>query len=195
MKYIKGLLCGAAIMMATPAFAAGDAVWKSVGDEARIAFGSIKNDTNGEVHHFNKVNGTVSEAGDLKLTVDLTSLETNIDIRNERIAAHIFQEGKANAVITGEIDMEEVNSLKQGETTVVEIQATLAFAGFENDIDVEMLVARLSDDRVLVTTADFMMLSTEDLGIDEGVNILQKLASLSGITRVTPVAVRMVFEK
>jgi len=170
-------------------------VWKSVGDEARIAFGSIKNDTNGEVHHFNKVNGTVSEAGDLKLTVDLTSLETNIDIRNERIAAHIFQEGKANAVITGEIDMEEVNSLKQGETTVVEIQATLAFAGFENDIDVEMLVARLSDDRVLVTTADFMMLSTEDLGIDEGVNILQKLASLSGITRVTPVAVRMVFEK
>lgn len=194
MKYFTGLLCGAALMLATPAFAGG-AVWKSVAEQSRVAFGSIKNDTNGEVHHFNKVSGTVSEKGELKLTVDLASVETNIDIRNERITKHVFQEGKATAVITGEIEMGEVTSLKPGETKVLEIQATLAFAGSENDIDVEMLVARLSDDRVLVTTSDFMMLSTDDLGIDDGINVLQQLAKLSGITRVTPVAVRMVFEK
>jgi hypothetical protein len=194
MKYLTGLLCGAALMLATPAFA-GDTVWKSVADQSRVAFGSIKNDTNGEVHHFNKVSGTVTQSGALELKIDLASIETNIDIRNERMAKHVFQEGKATAVITGEIEMEEVNTLKQGETKVLEIQATLAFAGSENDIDVEMLVARLSDDRVLVTTSDFIMLSTDDLGIDDGINVLQQLAKLSGITRVTPVAVRMVFEK
>ncbi len=194
MKYFTSLLCGAALMMATPVFAGG-AVWKSVEDQSRVAFGSVKNDTNGEVHHFNTVSGTVKDTGELKLTVDLASIETNIDIRNERITKHVFQEGKAQAVITGEIEMDEINSIKQGETKVLEIQATLAFAGIENDIDVEMLVARLSDDRVLVTTADFMMLSTDDLGIDDGINVLQQLAKLSGITRVTPVAIRMVFEK
>lgn len=122
-------------------------------------------------------------------------VETNIDIRNERIGEHVFQKGAATAVVTGSIDMEEINGLKLGETKVVEIEAALAFAGSENDINVEMLVAKLSENRVLVTTADFMMLSTEDLGIDAGVDMLMKLAKLPGITRVTPVAVRMVFEK
>ena len=53
----------------------------------------------------------------------------------------------------------------------------------------------MSEDRVLVTTEDFLMISTEDLGIDKGIDQLMKLAELSGITRVSPVAVRMVFQK
>jgi hypothetical protein len=195
MKFFASLLCGASLLLATPVFADGHAAWKSVADESRVAFGSIKKNTAGEVHHFNTVSGTVSETGELALTIDLASVETNIDIRNERMGEHVFQKGAATAVVTGTIDMEEVSDLKQGETRVVEIEATLAFAGSENDIDVEMLVAKLSENRVLVTTADFIMLSTEDLGIDAGVDMLMKLAKLPGITRVTPVAVRMVFEK
>lgn len=195
MKYFTGLLCGAALLLSTPVLADGHSKWTSVADQSRVAFGSIKKDVVGEVHHFNNVSGTVSEKGELALTIDLTSIETNIDIRNERMAEHVFQAGKATAVISGQIDMEEVNALKPGETTVVEIEASLAFAGSENDIDVEMLVARLTDNRVLVTTSDFIMLSTEDLGIDAGVNKLMELAKLPGITRVTPVAIRMVFEK
>lgn len=195
MKYFTGLLCGAALMMATPSFADGHSKWTSVANESRVAFGSIKKDVAGEVHHFNTVSGTVSKDGKLALTIDLASVETNIDIRNERMTEHVFQAGKATAVISGDIDMEEVNALKPGETTVIEIEASLEFAGSQNDIDAEMLVARLSDSRVLVTTADFIMLSTEDLGIDAGVNKLMELAKLPGITRVTPVAIRMVFEK
>ncbi len=191
MKLFASLLCGVSLFLATPVFADGHAAWKSVADKSRVAFGSIKKNTTGEVHHFN----SVSETGELALTIDLGSVETNIDIRNERMGEHVFQKGAATAVLTGTIDMEEVSGLKQGETKVVEIEATLAFAGSEDDIDVEMLVAKLSENRVLVTTADFMMLSTEDLGIDAGVDMLMKLAKLPGITRVTPVAVRMVFEK
>lgn len=198
MKLFTGLLCGAALMMSTPVFADGHTTWKSVADQSRVAFGSIKKDVVGEVHHFNAVSGTVKDSGEtssLSLTIDLGSLETNIDIRNERMVEHIFQAGKATATISGEIDMEEINALKPGETTIVEVEASLEFAGVQNDVDAEMLVARLSEDRVLVTTADFIMLSTEDLGIDAGVNKLMELAKLPGITRVTPVAVRMVFEK
>lgn len=194
MKYLTSLLCGAALMMAAPAFA-GDTVWKSVAEQSRVAFGSIKNEANGEVHRFSDVSGTVKNTGELVMSIDLASVETNIDIRNERMVEHVFQKGAATAKITGELDMEEFNDLKAGETKNVEIQATLTFAGIENDLDVEVLVARLSDNRVLVTTSDFIMLSTEDLGIEDGLNILKQLASLSGITRVTPVAVTMVFEK
>lgn len=191
MKYLAGIILGASIAATSPALAE----WKSVDGESRVAFGSVKKDVVGEIHHFNGVTGTVSESGTLKIEIDLASVETNIDIRNERMATHVFDGGKATAVITGEIDMSEVNALKPGEITVVEVETQLAFAGSENDVDAEMLVARLSENRVLVTTSDFIMLSTEDLGIDAGIDELMKLASLPGITRVTPVAIRMVFDK
>ena len=192
MKILKGLFLGAALFVgSTPAMAD----WKSVDAMSQVAFGSIKKDVVGEVHHFSGVKGSVSDAGMLKIDIDLASVETNIDIRNERMAKHVFAEGTATASITGEIDMSEINGLKPGEMTVVEVEAQLAFAGSENDIDAEMLVARMSDNRVLVTTSDFIMISTEDLGIDAGIDELMKLASLPGITRVTPVSIRMVFDK
>ena len=195
MKFFKSLICASALMIATPVFAGGHITWNSVEAESRVAFGSVKKNTTGEVHHFNKVTGVVKEKGEMVITIDLGSVETNIDIRNERVTKHVFQEGKATAVITGQLDMSEVDSMKPGETKVVEIEVKLAFAGVENEIDANMLVARLSEDRVLVTTEDFIMVSTEDLGIDAGVDQLMKLAKLPGITRVAPVAVRMVFEK
>lgn len=192
MKFVSKAIVATSLLLSAPAFA-GD--WKTVDSESSVAFGSIKKDTVGEVHHFSKVSGTVAEDGKLSLSIDLASLETNIDIRNERMAKHVFQEGAATATLTGEIDMSEINDLKVGETRIIEIEAVLSFVGVENDIDTNMLVARLGENRVLVSTADFIMLSTEDLEIDSGINTLMELAKLPGITRVTPVSARMVFEK
>ncbi|MEL6504557.1 MAG: YceI family protein [Pseudomonadota bacterium] len=195
MKILSGLALAATLILGTPALAGGHIVWKSVDNESQIAFGSIKSNETGEVHHFNKVSGVVKEKGEMALTIELGSVETYIDIRNERMTEHVLKGDKPTATITGTIDMEEVNGLKPGETKLLEIEAQLSFAGIDNDIDANMLVARLSEDRVLVTTADFIMVSTEDLGINSGIDTLMKLAQLPSITRVTPVSVRMVFEK
>ncbi len=194
MRILTGALCATAMLFSIPALADGHP-WKSVDDQSRVAFGSIKKNVIGEVHHFNKVSGTVSDSGELALSVDLGSLQTNIDIRDERMTKHVFQEGTATATVSGEIDMGQVNALGVGETAIVEVDATLSFVGVENDIFTEMLVARLGENRVLVTTADFIMISTEDLEIDPGIDQLMQLADLPGITRVTPVSIRMVFEK
>lgn len=197
--YIKhlfaGALIGAASILTTGiANAGGHAAWTSVGDQSSIAFGSIKKDVAGEIHHFENVMATVSEDGKVEIKVDLTSLETNIDIRNERMAEHVFK-GNAEATIVGEIDMDEVKEIAPGDTGLVDIEAVLMLAGLEVEIEAEMLVAPLSPNRVLVTTSDFIFVSTADLGIDEGVDMLMSLAKLPGITRTTPISVRMVFEK
>lgn len=195
MKIFTGLLCAASLFVAVPALAGGHSTWTSVPEESSVAFGSVKKDVVGEVHHFETVSGTVADGGEISITIDLASIETNIDIRNERMAKHVFQDGTATAVISGMIDMEEVNALQPGETALVDFEAKLAFAGGETDIEAEMLVVRLTENRVLVTTADFIMVPTADLGIDAGVDMLMKLAKLPSITRVTPVSVRMVFQK
>ena len=195
MKLFASAVVAASLVMTGSVFAGGHAKWTAVEDQSRIAFGSIKKDTVGEVHHFEGVTGTVGEDGKLTLAVDLGSVETNIDIRNERMLEHVFKGGKAKAMVSGEIDLDEVKDLKPGDTSIIDFEGVLAFAGVNVDVEAEMLVARLAENRVLVSTADFIMVSTEDLGIDPGVNKLMELAKLPGITRVTPVAVRVVFEK
>lgn len=188
------IISAATIFTSGAAIAGGHAAWTSVGDQSSIAFGSIKKDVAGEVHHFESVAATVSEDGKVEIKIDLTSLETNIDIRNERMAEHVFN-GGAEAMIVGEIDMDEVKEIAPGDTGLVDIEATLMLGGLEVDIEAEMLVAPLSDSRVLVTTSDFIFISTADLGIESGIDELMKLAKLPGITRTTPISVRMVFEK
>ena len=195
MKSLLALAGALTIAFISPVFAGGHIIWNAVPEQSRVAFGSVKKDTVGEVHHFNNVSGIVKEKGEMAITIDLSSVATNIDIRNERMGKFVFQENKATAVITGQIDMDEVNDMAVGDTKVVEIEAKLTFAGIENEIEANMLVARLSENKVLVTTEDFIMLSTEDLGIDAGIDKLMELAKLPGITRVTPVAIRMVFKK
>ena len=53
MKIIKALVLGASVLVATPALAG----WKSVDDQSRVAFGSVKGEVSGEVHHFNRAKG------------------------------------------------------------------------------------------------------------------------------------------
>lgn len=193
MKVFSTFACATALL-ATTGFAQAD-TWTSVDDQSSVAFGSVKKDVVGEVHHFEKVSGTVNDAGEVAINIDLSSVQTNIDIRNERMIEHVFNAGQATAVLSGEVDMDGVNSMAVGATALVDFEGSLAFAGISADIEAEMLVARLSETSVLVTTADFIMLSTADLGIDGGVDKLMQLAKLPGITRVTPVSVRMVFTK
>ncbi len=55
-------------------------------------------------------------------------------------------------------------------------------------------VIKLSDTKLLATTNDMIMLSTEELGINSGIDKLMELAKLPGITRVSPVTLRFMFE-
>jgi hypothetical protein len=196
-KHLTRLATVATLMttLANFAYAGGHANWASVPDQSSVGFGSIKKDTVGEVHHFEDVSGTVSEAGELAVSINLGSVETYIDIRNERMIEHVFQAADAKATLAGEVDMDEFNDLAVGETTLTDFEGVLSLGGLEADIEAELLVARLTEDRVLVTTANMIMLSTADLGFDAGIDTLMQLAKLPGITRVTPVTVRMVFEK
>lgn len=191
MNLLQYTACALALA-ATPALADGHANWAT--SDATVAFGSVKKGTIGEVHHFEDVSGTVSEGGEVTLTIDLSSVETYIDIRNERMLEHVFA-SIGSAELSGEVDMDDINELAIGETEVVDFEGAVTLGAVSADVEAEMLVARLAEDRVLVTTADFIMLSTADLGIDAGIDKLKELASLPGITRATPITVRAVFEK
>ncbi len=193
MNHFMAMLVAATVSFAAaPAFAAG---W-TLAEDSKIAFGSVKKDKVGEAHHFSELTGSVAEDGSAMVEIDVTSVETWIDIRNERMQEHVFNARKfPKASISTKLDMSEFASMEPGQMTTTTSKATLSFLGQELPIEAELFVVAIADDKVMVTTDEMLMLSTADLGITAGVDELMKLAKLPGITRVTPVTLRLIFEK
>ncbi|WP_108820537.1 c-type cytochrome [Pseudovibrio sp. Alg231-02] len=165
--------------------------WSVDSDSSRLSYGTIKKNSVGEVNSFEKLSGSVSEDGKLQLTIDLGSVETNIDIRNERMRQIVFQ-SIGSADLTAQLDTAELNQLAVGATTVVDLEATLNLLGTEIPVETEVFVARISDSKVLATTNDMVFLGTEEAGVNAGVDQLKTLAKLNGITRTVPVTLRLV---
>ena len=189
-KYLVGTAL--ALCFTTTASFAQD--WTLNAADSRLAFGSIKNSYIGETHTFEGLAGSVSSEGIVAIEIPLSNVSTNIDIRNERMAEYVFN-SVPSATLAATLEMDALIAMQPGDTTTMEVDATLSLLG--NDVDVynEVFVARLSDDSVLITTNDMLFLDTDQLGIDSGIDKLQELASLDSIARATPITIRLVFER
>ena len=77
-----------------------------------LSFVSIKKGTAGEVHTIDKLSGSFSKEGDLVVKLDLSSVNTGIDIRNERMQKHLFKtESNPTATISAKIENKPTNGV------------------------------------------------------------------------------------
>ena len=190
------VFAGAALALAVLSGTAQADNWSLSSEESKVSFGSIKKGKVGEVHHFGSVSGQVAENGAVKIEIDVGSVETWIDIRNERMLKWVFDSVDfPKAVISAQIDMSKLEALKPGETASMDVTANLAIAGQSGDVEASLFVARLSDGKVLVSSDEMIMLSTADFGLAEGVEELRKIAKLDSIAQVAPVSLRLVFAR
>lgn len=190
MSHLKTTITAIALSMA--AFAAHAESWTLEPALSNVSFGSIKDDYFGENHNFGDVTGTVSDAGRVEIHLGLASVETNIDIRNERMLEHVFK-AAGTATVTAQIDMSELKDLQVGQGKRIETSGNLSLIGTDTEMDAALFVMRVSEEQVIAVTDGMIMLSTEDTGLDAGIDVLQELAGLDSITRVSPVTMRLVF--
>lgn len=168
--------------------------WTLETDTSTVSFGSIKNDYVGEAHSFSGISGSVSEDGMFSLDINLASVATNIDIRNERMIAHVFGD-TVTATVTATVDMATMEAMAVGDSAVMEMDATIGLLGAETPFFLNMFVMRLDENRVMAVSNAPVYLPTSDLGVDGGVDTLQELAGLDSITRVTPITARLIFSR
>jgi len=125
--------------------------------------------------------------------VPLASVETMIDIRNERMRELVFK-NSPTATVSATVDMVALDKLGVGESMVAETEGTLSLLGQEVALYSDLFVIRVGEDKVMVTTDGMLMLATDELGVDAAIDQLQEIAGLDSITRVSPVTVRLVFD-
>jgi len=166
--------------------------WSVDNDDSRLSFISIKAGSVAEVHHFERLQGSLGGSGQFELSIDLTSVETMIPIRNERMQEMLFNTSTyPEATLTSTLDLAAIKALSAGEQIEIAAEAQLDLVGKSTPLTVEAVVARLSDDRLLVTSKQPLTLNADNLGLGEGVNALREVAGLSSISPAVPVSFRL----
>lgn len=170
--------------------------WTLLNDESSLHYVSIKSTNIAEMNRFKTLAGSVSEQGAVELKVDLSSVDTGVDIRDERMQAMLFDVAQfAQATVTGKVDLERVTKLEVGETYTDSITLNLALHGLSKEVSSHVQVTRLADDKVLITTLEPVVLNAADYKLAEGLEALRVIAKLPAISPVVPVTYSLVFQQ
>ena len=170
------------------------ASWALVSDDSRISFVSVKAGDIGETHYFKELAGSVSPEGQVTISVPLASVETNIDIRNERMRNLFFQVAQfPTATLTSQIDLAAFDDVDVGQRQEAEIVVTLDLHGATAEYDAKVFVTRLLANRVSVSTIEPLILSVDDFDLGDGLEELKVVAGLPSITPAVPVTASLVF--
>jgi len=190
-RQIKHLVL--ALMLLTPCGAAW-ADWELDSTGSRLNFVSIKNGAVGEVHSFSSLVGFIGDAGKAEVTIDLDSVQTLIDIRDERMREMLFETVKfPSATIRAQVDPDVLAVAAEGGVVTAELPITLSLHGQEKAMTVPVVIVGEGERRLRVFSAQPVLINAADFGLAEGVAALQKVAGLNAISTAVPVTLQLLF--
>jgi polyisoprenoid-binding protein YceI len=172
------------------------ASWTLQPSSSHIHFLSIKATHIGEVHSFTKFKGSVQDNGLARIQIDLSSVDTLIPIRNERMRNLLFAINEhPTATINTKISIAEFKDIKIGSEVGTQIEAGLEFKGTNNQVIADIIVSRQNESTFTIQSRSPLLLSATDLGIIEGIEKLREIAGLTNISFSIPASFRLTFKE
>jgi len=163
---------------------------------SRLSYVSIKAGEIAEANRFDKLAGTVAADGTASLDIDLASVSTGVDIRNERMREIFFQVAdNPKATVTAKLDPAAFAGLAVGQSLTRPLKASVTVKGATGEIETEVLVTRVSDDRVTVVPTAPVIVTTDMFGLTDELGELRALAQLPSITPAVPVTFTLAFTR
>ncbi len=170
--------------------------WSLDNAQSSLSFATVKAGNVGEAHAFKTLGGLISPDGKAKLNIDLASVDSGIEIRDQRMRDVLFEVGAyPQAEVTVQLDPASLASLKAGESKLQDITATLNLHGATSEVAANVRVVRTGADTVLVATTRPIMLDADSLGLGDGVEQLRELAGLPEISHAVPVSFAITFRR
>ena len=156
---------------------------------SRVGFVSIKNNSIGENNVFEQVTGSISDVGHVAVSIDLTSVETGVGIRNERLQRMLFEVAKfPTATVQATLSASQLDALKTGSSVSETVKVTVSLHGMSVD-KLAALSVGASEDGLRVTSTQPIVVTAKDFGLESGVAALQAIAGLNAISRSIPITV------
>ncbi|WP_027961524.1 YceI family protein [Halomonas halodenitrificans] len=187
------VLLVSALLLATPAWA--QAAWQLDEERSSVHYVSVKDASTGEINSFGTLSGTI-DAQESRVVIDLASVETGIDIRNERMQEMLFETGEfGEAEVSVAMGEETLSDMQAGEHRQATQTLSLTLHGETLELEAEMQALRLDDSSLVISSVHPVIISAEDFGLGEGVEALREVAGLSSISTSVPVSFNLMFTK
>ncbi len=187
----KQILCLLSLLVVLGA----QADWSLSGDNSSVNFVSIKKSAIGEVHAFRQLSGSINNKGEVRVSIHLASVDTNIAIRNERMQSLLFDVKKfAAANILAKVDGGKLKAMKSGDSYQEGVDIVLSLHGIDKKITTALSVVKLSDGSIRVSSVRPVIIAAQDFGLSGGVEALRVVANLPVISTAVPVTFNLVFK-
>jgi len=191
MKTIQ-ILVAAIVFVAGP----GLASWTLDNDSSQVSFVSVKAGDAGEVHRFTAISGTLTNAGDASVTIQLASVDTLIPLRDERMREMLFQiDLFPTATLSAQIDMDVLGAIEPGGSADVTAKLKLDLHDEQVQLAAEMIVARLGDRKLMVSSRKPIIVNAASVDLVDGIEALREIANLPSISKAVPVSFVLTFEQ
>jgi polyisoprenoid-binding protein YceI len=170
------------------------ASWHLDNSKSDLSFTSIKTSQIAENHYFNKIDGRINNEGKLQISIDLSTIESMIPIRNQRMQTMLFEIVKfpkayVNADITAHL-----KSLKNGTQRLKDVKATLDLHGQQQTLTMDLIVNK-HNEQLQVSPVRAILIEAASYDLTQGIEALRKVAGLNRIATTVPVTFSLVFNE
>lgn len=163
-------------------------------DRSEVYFTTIKKGSVAETHQIKILSGGIKD-GKVDIALDLSSVDTHIQIRDTRVKKFLFEtELFPTATYSSQIDIDKFTSLEVGESIEQTIDGSLNLHGFSKEIKAEANISKMKDGSLQVFTTKPIIINASDFNLVKGVDKLREIAGLPSISYAVPVNFTVVFK-
>lgn len=174
------------------------AEWQLVPDKSHLSFVSTKKQHIAESHTFKGLQGSVDNDSVGTVAVDLASVDTKIEIRDERMRETLFETKEyPTAVFTTHVDPMRVRSISEwppGDQQTMFLEGELSLHGSKHPIGADVIVTKSGVNRVQVASARPVIIQAENFNLVQGIIKLAEIAGLPSISHAVPVNFLLTFD-
>ena len=169
--------------------------WVLNNKASTLNFITTKNASKTEVQTFTKLKGKIAGTK-VSMTVDLSSVDTGIEIRDERLRDLFFKVAKfPTATVTLDIKTSDIYPMKPGQIKTLNLKAEINLQGITQTVPVQVQVVELEKNQRLVFSSQPVIVNLKDFNLLKGVNALREIAKLKSINASVPVTFSLLFTK
>jgi len=135
-----------------------------------------------ELNSFTELSGSISDNGQANVAISLGSVDTAIDIRNERMREIVFQVASFPlASVSLSADTRLLESLVPGENILRSYDITVELHGSEQTMNVDVSMTKLAGGGLQVVLAKPLIVNAASFGLGAAVEELREIAGLPSI--------------
>jgi polyisoprenoid-binding protein YceI len=187
-KILLSLMC--LFLLSTQA----SADWQLSSTGSSLYYVTSKSSAVSEVNSFTKLSGSIDNAGNAVLSIDLASVDTAIDVRNQRVRDMLFQVVDfPEATATLQVDTESLEAMATGLSVTGSYQVNINLHGISQEVAAELQVTKLNENNIQIQLAMPLIISASTFGMSDGIEELREVAGLPSINSNVIISMSLLF--